>query len=113
MGAFPSTSAHSRQHLPKLPRRVSAHVSVEASSHTESNPAFTTGKQIDHLLEVHARIVRSAMKPKLFRKHSMQYEKSLKKYKIALGRLETSLSNLFEAKLKSGREIKMRDWKGQ
>ena len=114
MGAFQSKPAHSNYRLPTLPNNIKAHVSAGASSRKVSNPASTPARLIDSLLESHNRVLRSAMKPKLCRKNSMEYEKSLKDHSVALVRLEATLSGLFEKLSKLGSEdMKFKGWEGK
>lgn len=113
MGAFLATPAPGREGLPALPNLTMNHTAAGVSGRTVSNPASTTGREIDRLLESHTRILRSAMKPQLFRQGSKGYERGLDDYSFALGRLEARLSNLFEALLEADRLMDFEDWESK
>ena len=100
----------SRKRLRTLPNSVPEKVPAGFSSSSGSNPAATTGREVDRLLESHTRVVRSAMKPKLFRKDNRAFERSLENYNIALERLDATLSNAFEALLKANRRMHLDHW---
>jgi hypothetical protein len=110
MGNIYSTSALSRKRLGELPNSVYPNVPAVVSSRPTFNPATTTGREMDRLLESHTRVVRSAMKPKLFRKDSRAFESSLKKYSIAVERLDATLSNVFETLLKASHRMHLDHW---
>jgi len=114
MGVFKSKPAHSHYRLPTLPNEINEHVPAGASPGNVSNPASIPARLIDSLLESHTRVLKSAMKPKPFRKISMEHEKCLKDYSVALVRLEATLSGLFEKLSKLGpKDMKFRGWEGK
>lgn len=113
MGTNLSTSARSRKRLPMLPNAVNMSIASRASRCIESNPASTTGREIDRHLDAHTRFLRAIMKPKLFRRDSKGQKKSLEDYSAALARLDATLSKLFEALLKADRQMTFSDWKSK
>jgi len=111
MGASLSTCARSRKRLSTLPSNISVNTGAKVSRRAdEYNPVSTTGREIDRLLESHTRIVRSALKPKLFHGDGTRFEKSSKNYSVALRRLDATLSNLFEALLKVSSRMELTYW---
>jgi len=114
MGVFQSKPAHSHYRLPPLPNKIKVHVPAGASLSIVTNPASIPSRLIDSLLESHTRVLQAAMKPKLFRKSSMEQEKSLKDHSVALVWLEATLSGLFKKLSKLGsEEMKFRGWEGK
>jgi len=113
MGVYQSTSAPPRKHLRALPSDITENHGANSSRSTDANPASTTGREIDSLLESHIRNVQSAMKPKLFRKDSKKYEKSSQAYSTVLGRLDATLSHLFGTLLKLSGRMVLEDWQSK